>query len=111
MSLIFQSAMATSIAAMCAAAGYRPEEALGTTLVTLVIATFVAGVLIMLVGARVGSGVMIHGSLKCAIYRAGPVCMVPFMALVFATSMADVLIHVRRCVCAHVVVQTLNPRP
>ena len=51
-SLIFQSAMATSIAAMCAAAGYRPEEALGTTLVTLVIATFVAGVLIMLVGAR-----------------------------------------------------------
>lgn len=52
-SLIFQSAMATSIAAMCAAAGYRPEEALGTTLVTLVIATFVAGVLIMLVGAAV----------------------------------------------------------
>ena len=52
-SLIFQSAMATSIAAMCAAAGYQPEEALGTTLVTLVIATFVAGVLIMLVGACV----------------------------------------------------------
>ena len=52
MSLIFQSAMATSIAAMCAAAGYQPEEALGTTLVTLVIATFVAGVLIMLVGAH-----------------------------------------------------------
>ena len=50
-SLIFQSALATSIAAMCAAAGYAPEEALGTTLVTLVIATFVAGVLIMLVGA------------------------------------------------------------
>ncbi len=54
-SLIFQSAMATSIAAMCAAAGYSSEEALGTTLVTLVIATFVAGVLIMLVGMHLCS--------------------------------------------------------
>ena len=61
-SLIFQSAMATSIAAMCAAAGYAPEEALGTTLVTLVIATFVAGVLIMLVGAR--ALLRVHGLMR-----------------------------------------------
>jgi len=51
-SLIFQSAMATSIAAMCTAAGYAPEEALGTVLTTLVIATFVVGVLIVAVGGR-----------------------------------------------------------
>ena len=51
-SLIFQSAMATSIAGMCTAAGYAPEEALGTVLTTLVIATFVVGVLIVAVGAR-----------------------------------------------------------
>ncbi|KAK9845864.1 hypothetical protein WJX81_004564 [Elliptochloris bilobata] len=49
-SLIFQSAMATSIAAMCTAAGFKAEEALGTSLLTLVIATFVVGVLIVLVG-------------------------------------------------------------
>ncbi len=51
-SLIFQSAMATSIAGMCTAAGYAPEEALGTVLTTLVIATFVVGVLIVAVGGR-----------------------------------------------------------
>lgn len=51
-SLIFQSAIATSIAGMCTAAGYKAEEALGTVLMTLVIATFVVGVLIVAVGAR-----------------------------------------------------------
>ncbi len=50
-SLIFQSAIATSIAGMCTAAGYKAEEALGTVLMTLVIATFVVGVLIVAVGA------------------------------------------------------------
>ncbi len=49
--LIFLSAMATSIAGMSAAAGRSAEEALGTTLVTLVIATFLVGSLIVLVGA------------------------------------------------------------
>ncbi len=48
--LIFLSAMATSIAAMSTAAGFSAQEALGTTLVTLVIATFVVGALIVLVG-------------------------------------------------------------
>ena len=42
--------MATSIAAMSTAAGFSAQEALGTTLVTLVIATFVVGALIVLVG-------------------------------------------------------------
>ena len=51
-SLIFQSAIATSIAGMCTAAGYKAEEALGTVLMTLVIATFVVGVLIVAVGAH-----------------------------------------------------------
>lgn len=49
--LIFLSAMATSIAGMSAAAGISAQEALGTTLVTLVIATFLVGSLIVLVGA------------------------------------------------------------
>ncbi|KAK9845896.1 hypothetical protein WJX81_005443 [Elliptochloris bilobata] len=48
--LIFLSAMATSIAGLCTAEGLTAEEALGTTLVTLVISTFLVGMLIVLVG-------------------------------------------------------------
>ena len=56
-SLIFQSAIATSIAGMCTAAGYKAEEALGTVLMTLVIATFVVGVLIVAVGAHMHNSI------------------------------------------------------
>ena len=50
--LIFLSAMATSIAGLSAAEGFSAQEALGTTLVTLVIATLLVGMLIVLVGAH-----------------------------------------------------------
>ena len=53
MGLIFLSAMATSIAHASTAEGFSAQEALGTTLVTLVIATLLVGVLIVLVGAHV----------------------------------------------------------
>lgn len=51
MGLIFLSAMATSIAHLCEKNGYDPHEALGTSLLTLAISTFIVGVLIILVGA------------------------------------------------------------
>ena len=43
--------MATSIAHLCEKNGYDPHEALGTSLLTLAISTFIVGVLIVLVGA------------------------------------------------------------
>ncbi len=49
--LIFLSAMASSIALLCKEDGYEPREALGTSLLTLAIATFIVGILIVLVGA------------------------------------------------------------
>ncbi|BDA44720.1 Uncharacterized protein C24H6.11c [Coccomyxa sp. Obi] len=48
--LIFLSAMATSIAHLCEKNGYDPHEALGTSLLTLAISTFIVGFLIVLVG-------------------------------------------------------------
>ena len=50
--LIFLSAMASSIALLCEEDGYEPREALGTSLLTLAISTFVVGILIMLVGEQ-----------------------------------------------------------
>ena len=50
MGLIFLSAMASSIALLCKEDGYEPKEALGTSLLTLAIATFIVGILIVLVG-------------------------------------------------------------
>lgn len=50
--LIFLSAMASSIALLCEEDGYEPKEALGTSLLTLAIATFIVGILIVLVGAQ-----------------------------------------------------------
>ena len=62
MGLIFLSAMATSIAHLSTAQGFSAQEALGTTLVTLVIATLLVGMLIVLVGARMsGLGVRVEG--------------------------------------------------
>lgn len=52
MGLIFLSAMATSIAKLCEENGYDPNEALGTSLLTLAISTFIVGLLIVLVGKR-----------------------------------------------------------
>ena len=49
--LIFLSAMASSIALLCKEDGYEPREALGTSLLTLAIATFIVGILIVLVGS------------------------------------------------------------
>ena len=43
--------MASSIALLCKEDGYEPREALGTSLLTLAIATFIVGILIVLVGA------------------------------------------------------------
>ena len=48
--LIFLSSMASSIAAICTAAGLGVEVALGTTLLTTCIATFVVGLLTLMVG-------------------------------------------------------------
>lgn len=50
--LIFLSAMASSIATLCEADGYEPREALGTSLLTLAISTFIVGILIVLVGEQ-----------------------------------------------------------
>ena len=50
--LIFLSAMASSIAMLCEEDGYEPREALGTSLLTLAISTFIVGILIVLVGVR-----------------------------------------------------------
>lgn len=50
--LIFLSAMASSIALLCEEDGYEPRQALGTSLLTLAIATFIVGILIVLVGAQ-----------------------------------------------------------
>lgn len=49
--LIFLSAMATSIAQEGAAEGDSPAEIVGTTLVTLAIATTLVGICIIFVGA------------------------------------------------------------
>lgn len=48
--LIFLSAMATSIAVLCEQQGYSREEALGTSLITLAISTFLVGFFIVLLG-------------------------------------------------------------
>lgn len=48
--LIFLSAMATSIAVLCEQKGYSREEALGTSLITLAISTFLVGFFIILLG-------------------------------------------------------------
>ena len=45
--LIFLSAMASSIALLCEQDGYEPREALGTSLLTLAISTFIVGILIV----------------------------------------------------------------
>lgn len=47
--LIFLSAMATSIAGICAEAGRDAATALGTSLLTMSIATFLTGALTLLV--------------------------------------------------------------
>ena len=52
MGLIFLSAMASSIAALCAEKGYAPEEALGTSLISSAISTLVVGLLIIMLGER-----------------------------------------------------------
>jgi SulP family sulfate permease len=49
--LIFLSSMASSIAVLCEQQGYAPEEALGTSLINGAIATFLVGLLIILLGA------------------------------------------------------------
>ena len=54
--LIFLSAMASSIATLCKEDGYAPQEALGTSLLTLAIATFIVGILIVLVGTPTRPG-------------------------------------------------------
>ncbi len=43
--------MASSIAHICKEDGYEPREALGTSLLTLAVATFIVGIFIVLVGA------------------------------------------------------------
>ena len=48
--LIFLSAMATDIANTCAAAGLPVADAIGTTLVTFCVATWIVGAFTMLVG-------------------------------------------------------------
>jgi len=73
--LIFLSAMATSIAGMSAAAGRSAQEALGTTLVTLVIATFLVGSLIVLVGAPAPPS---HACLCCGIQCIKPCAITSF---------------------------------
>lgn len=51
MGLIFLSAMATSIAAICCEAGRDAATALGTSLLTMSVATFFTGACTLLVGA------------------------------------------------------------
>jgi len=52
--LIFLSAMATSIATMCADASLPAQTALGTTLLTLTIATTIVGIGTVLVREQAG---------------------------------------------------------
>ncbi len=54
MGLIFLSAMATSIAGICLEAGRDAATALGTSLLTMSVATFFTGACTLLVGAWVG---------------------------------------------------------
>lgn len=49
--LIFLSAMATSIAGICLEAGRDAATALGTSLLTMSVATFFTGAMTLLVGA------------------------------------------------------------
>jgi hypothetical protein len=54
--LIFLSAMATSIASLCLEAGRDAATALGTSMLTMSLATFFTGAMTLLVGER-GAGV------------------------------------------------------
>ena len=60
--------MASSIALLCKEDGYEPREALGTSLLTLAIATFIVGILIVLVGAS-DNPLLVSAQKGCAYCR------------------------------------------
>ena len=58
MGLIFLSAMATSIAGLCGAAGRDEATALGTSLLAMTLSTFLVGLGTLAVGELGGCGVV-----------------------------------------------------
>ena len=51
MGLIFLSAMTTAIAQICQGQGLNAREALGSSLLTIAVSTFIVGLLVILTGA------------------------------------------------------------